>query len=119
MNIKIIPRPSFYSEQDHDFKISLIRRFLFRHECPLRVLYKQDVIPDIMVEISATLMLLSIDLTLLDGALEMLRYRVVYPTILAIHADTYTMVFESPSELQAGKLTSLIGVKNLRRAIHV
>ena len=84
---------------------------------PPVLIVEHQPVADALFGLGRTIIGFEIDLLMFQSAPEALDKHIVHPASLAIHADLDVMVFEYIREILAGKLTTLVTVKDIRCAV--
>ena len=84
---------------------------------PSFLIVEHQPVADALFGLGQAIIVFEIDLLMFQAAPEALDKHIVHPASLAIHVDFAVMVFEYIREILAGKLTTLVTVKDIRCAV--
>ena len=84
---------------------------------PPGLIVEHQSVADALFGLGHTIIGFEIDLLMFQAAPEALDKHIVHPASLAIDADLDVMVYEYICEILAGKLTTLVTVKDFRCAV--
>lgn len=107
------------TEGDGGSIADVVRHLPVKQLMPSTPIIEPEVVRQRSPRMGDAIVSLQVDLLILYAVPHAFNEHVINPPALAVHADLNAMAFQYADEITAGKLASLIGIKDLRHAIFV